>query len=480
MVRAVVKSRLHRLLAFALVVAGFGTAAVVQMTGASTGGAPLAPALSPVSAAPTGPPAPAGGWSVEYANGFGAPLGTAPGQDNTFFPNRNPARGCVTQQGHNDNEMENFTCGQTTVNPAVGMDLRCSYGAPPNAIRTGVPINYNCGEAHSQVVMPAGYNGFGWLDPYGSNRTVVAEIKVQFPPNFDSDPAFWGTGPYNTPSYGDEIDHFEGFGVGQAGNGTDCLNGNACAQVWTKQLATMPTIAVGQDGGGEDVSFASLGFNPAAAVHTYTVEYTGSTAMTWVDGKQATYVYPNAGSTVLNVGSHGTAQQSLKLTYAMRGGFLVHGVMAQDPVPTFNQPGQFHDMYVRSVAIYENTSANHAGIQSTNGTIPLIAPGTTVVGGPVTSSSTSSSLTTSTTSTLTTPTTSSTTSTPTSTSTTTTSTTTSTSTTSAPGEHRRHPCKYEHCHYKLESEHHGLEHGPVVHIRRSTGQPVITGGVAIR
>lgn len=340
-----------------------------------------------VSAQPNVPASalPSDGVQIEYGDGFGAQLTQFGGTDNTWFPNKDPLKGCVTQAGRHGNEMQNFTCNQVTVDPTVGMILTCSYGAPPNKIQPGVAINYACGEANSNPrSAPSGYNMFGWQDVAYTNRAVVQEIKFQFPPNYGSDPGWWGTGTYSgTGNNGDEIDNMEGFGWTQAANGTDCLNGNACAQTWQKQNITFPTMVRGTGSPhNENVTGASLGFNPAAAFHTYDVVYRGdtSTVSSYVDGKLIAYFWPSRGATFLPLGGRtGNSEvQDLKLTYAMRGGLSVNGVTLQDPVPTFNQPGQSHQMTIRSIAIYENTNANHAGMTSNSGTLPLIAPGTTV------------------------------------------------------------------------------------------------------
>lgn len=339
-----------------------------------------------MSATPDGPPAPAGGWSLEYADAFGSALKQAGGQDNTWYPSRYDSFGsglsCTAGRGFNSNEMQNFTCDHATVNPSTGLDLRCSYGAPANAYHYsgGATINYDCGTvAQRQYDTPPGYDMFSWTDPYGTTgRTIVAQTVVQFPPNYDSDPAFWGTGSYVNQN-GDEIDHFEGFGWGEAGNRTDCLNGNACAQTWQKQLITMPTVVNASGNRSEDASGQNLGFNPAAGLHTYDTVYAGSSISEYVDGRPVAYSYPPPATNPWTVGSHSTELQGTILAYAMRGGTIsVGGVKIADPVPTFNQPGQYHDMIVRSVSFYENASANNAGSISTDGHLPLVAPGTTV------------------------------------------------------------------------------------------------------
>ncbi|HET9098332.1 MAG TPA: RICIN domain-containing protein [Candidatus Saccharimonadales bacterium] len=357
------------------------------VTSGSGGGTTSSPTSATVSATPMGPAAPTGGWQLEYADAFGSKLTQEGGQDNTWFPNRynefNDGMSCGADRGFNSNEMENFTCGQVNVDPTVGAILTCSYGAPANpyTYSGGSKINYNCGDIMQNAVnTPAGYNMFSWMDPYNSGREVVAQIQVQFPPNYDADPGFWGAGSYANGQNGDEIDNFEGFGWGEAGNATDCINGNACALTWQKQEITMPTLVQAGNHGDDIEGGTTLGFNPASGIHTYdTVYYPNNTISEFVDGRLIAYNYPYPG-TVFTPGSRTPELQNVQVSYGMRGGFAEKpsGVMIPDPVPTFNLPGESHNMIVRSVSFYENKSANNAGMVTTNGKLPLIAPGTTV------------------------------------------------------------------------------------------------------
>lgn len=326
---------------------------------------------------------PARGWKLEYADAFGAPLGTGSGQDNTFFPNRSPTSGCVTQRGYNPTEMENFTCGQVSVNPRTGMILTCSYGAPPDSIRYpgGSAINYDCGAAVSNgISMPAGYDGFSWLDNYASSsRTVVVEAKIQFPANYSADPAWWGAGPYApSPHDGDENDWIEGWGWGSSSS--TCSNGSSCALNWADQAITQPTIGVSAGGAQRYSTGASYGFDPSAALHTYDVLYRDNdTVQAYVDGRLLKWTSCNCTSFTPN--PHRPEYLDTILSYAMRGGFTTSsGSVEQDPVPTFDRAGQSHTMRVRSVAVYQNASAGNAGMKQSDGstTFPIIAPGTTV------------------------------------------------------------------------------------------------------
>src|SRR5262249_39813716 len=73
-----------------------------------------------VSPVPSGPSTPTGGWSVQYADAFGAPLGIAPGNDNTLRVYEGP--------GYNSDEMEVFRPSAVSVGPE-GLRLSCTFTA---------------------------------------------------------------------------------------------------------------------------------------------------------------------------------------------------------------------------------------------------------------------------------------------------------------------------------------------------------------
>jgi hypothetical protein len=290
---------------------------------------------STVSAGPSGPPTPASGWSIAYADAFGAPLGTGPGHDNTFFANNCGLR--INCSGFNANELEVMN-PSAVLQTAEGLKLTCTY---TQAAQSPGAKHYVCGTVRGQAEghFP-GYSFFRWSP--GKGQTLVFQAVAKFPPNTDeADPAWWSSGP---PWNDTEIDFFEGGGWSfqhTTGWKTDPL--------FTAWFAR-PLLTASSPG------FAS---DPSLAYHTYTFQLSAkNTYSVWIDGvRQAWATDVGPASPDLS------AKTTLVLSYALRtctpckSGFL----------------GGSREFDVRSVAVYEDRA--HAGVGTENGGL---APGTVV------------------------------------------------------------------------------------------------------
>jgi hypothetical protein len=315
---------------------------------------------------------PSGGWTLEYGDAFGSPSLEQGGQDNTYYPNVYPS--CAAHEGfETSQEIENFTCNQVSTNPATGLKLTCSYGAPAGAESGGPQINYDCGAvleaANHQPT--SGYQAFTWKDPIGSGNTIAVQWEWQLPPDYQFDPAIWGTGGYSgaDSSSGDEIDNIEAFGWG----GTS----------WTSSgtAYTFPTIVGGT---GNYLYFDKINFDPSVGMNTYTIVYNGSsnTYQSYINNTEIDH-----GA----ISSTGPEYQSEIWSMAMRGGsgWGCSGSCG-DPVSGFTSGS--HSLQIRYVGYYEDTAhagqgvavqkcsdppCNDGGNIESGGTPPLIAPGST-------------------------------------------------------------------------------------------------------
>jgi hypothetical protein len=305
-----------------------------------------------VSSAPWGPAAPSGGWALEYGDGFGAPLGTGPGQDNTVWPSRVTGN-CTNNPGFNSNEMEVFNCSQVSTD-ANGLELACSYA--PNV---AAGKNYSCGAIETDgQAHPAGYRLFNF-EP-GQGQEWALQITTKFPPDTgEADPGWWAS----TPRWDWEWDMFEGFGA-QGGKGGGWCSGNYVGTTDpTFIYSTHPVTSTS----GDSYICRDEGFDPSAGFHTYTtVYYPNSTMSEWIDGRAVTWTYGDGkSSTVLSVGSPPAAMGGLILSYSLRN------VVVGNSDPYFTSGTRYWT--TRSIAVYENASAN-----GTNTVNPEIAPGTQV------------------------------------------------------------------------------------------------------
>lgn len=288
-----------------------------------------------VSRAPLGPTTPASGWSVVYADAFGAPLGKGRGHDNTWFPN-NCTR-TTNCPGFNEDEMEVMNPSAVSEG-AQGLRLSCTYSAKAqyaSNVRSRTPKHYVCGMLRGQNDGLRGYRFFTWSP--GRGQTLVFEAVAKLPPNTgEADPGWWTNGP----PWGDtEVDFFEGGGASErhtSGWRTDGL--------YTAWFAP-PMLTANKWGFSED---------PSLAFHTYTFEITPqNTYSVWIDGQ------PQPWAT--NVGpAHPdrSARLTLILSYALRECHCRTGFTSGT-----------REFDVKSVAVYEDTA--HRGVGIENGGLPV-------------------------------------------------------------------------------------------------------------
>lgn len=287
-----------------------------------------------VSATPAGPANPSGGWSVVYADAFGAPLGTAAGDDNTWFPNNCSTSGNCT--AFNSNETEVMNPDAVSQSPGQ-LKLTCTYTA---AAQSPGGKHYVCGTARGLTENVSGYRFFKWAA--GKGQTLVFQIVAKLPENTgEADPGFWSDGP---PWNDTEFDFFEAGGWGSqhtTGWKTDAL--------YTAWFAS-PHIEATKFG---------FSFDPVAAYHTYTTEiFPDGTFSEWIDGALqpwATRVGPASPDL--------QAKDGLVLSYGLR--------TCAECKSGFTSGSREFD--VKSVAVYEDAAHKGTGIEGGG-----IAPGTAV------------------------------------------------------------------------------------------------------
>jgi hypothetical protein len=320
------------LLALALAVAGVVAIVLSQSGGGSGRGAAPARAHT-VSPAPTGPPTPPGGWSLVYADAFGAPLGSAAGEDNTWFANNCSSHGNCS--GFNDDELEVMNPSAVTQS-ADGVRLSCTHTAAAQA-----PGNkhFVCGTLRGLAEGLPGYSFFRWSP--GKGQTLVFQAVAKLPPNTgEADPAWWSNGP---PWNDTEADFFEAYGAG-----SEHTSGWRTDSLYTAWFAP-PLIR------GTKVGFAT---DPSQGFHTYTFELKpNNTYSVWIDGELqpwATDVGPASPDLA--------AKDALVLSYALRSCPCRSGFTAGT-----------REFDVRSVSVYEDRRHDGVGVENRG-----IAPGTTV------------------------------------------------------------------------------------------------------
>jgi hypothetical protein len=287
-----------------------------------------------VSATPTGPAAPAGGWSVVYADGFGAPIGNGAGQDNTWFPNN-----CALSSncaGFNTDEMEviNPSAASET---AEGLKLTCTYTA---AAQEPGKKHYVCGTVRGQAEgkLP-GYSFFKWSP--GKGQTLVFQAVAKLPPNTgEADPGWWTNGP---PWNDTEVDFFEGGG---ASSGQ--VTGWRTNPLYTAWFAS-PHVTANKQGFTVD---------PSLAFHTYTFEIAANnTYSIWIDGVPQPWA-TNVGPVKPDLAEKAT----LILSYALRECGCKSGFTSGT-----------REFDIKSVSVYEDKAHKGVGIENEG-----IAPGTAV------------------------------------------------------------------------------------------------------
>jgi hypothetical protein len=298
-------------------------------------------AAAVVNATPTGPGAPAGGWHVAFADGFGAKLGTEPGQDNFWFANRgccsdNPAKDF---DGDNTNELEAYNSSQVSVN-SNGLQLTDAYAPNREPAEGPYPVrNYVSGTVRTMPV--AGYQPFTWKP--GGGETWAFECVCKMPPYFQGlDVGWWTT----DKAWSDEVDFFESWTESQP-NASEALLGSA----WIYETQPLHSVE----------SWTSLWrrFDPSAAFHRYTTVITpNDTIEQYIDG---VHVYSYGPPSHLAA----EPQMFLILSNAIRSD------NGSDPDAQFTSGSRAFQ--IRSIAVYED--GNHAGKGVTGGGV---APGTTV------------------------------------------------------------------------------------------------------
>jgi hypothetical protein len=356
--------------------------------GASTAGT--------VSSVPDGPSAPIGGWTLDYGDAFNDPIctsttGSCPaGDDNTWWPNRNSGV-CSSVGGDNtQDDPQVFNCDEVSVN-SNGLNLDCNY-TPGIATPSGYPAsNYTCG--YLQSVSPvSGEKNFAWKP--GGSDTWAFQIVAKFPPNTgEADDSWWSWDPTSKTSgnYG-EIDFYEAFG-GSAGPGGTWTQANTSTKEASGGysnghiLLTDPawiyegnyTLQAENDFEAYckalscQSTYGYLGFDPSAAYHTYTtVIYPNNTMAEYIDGQIQAWEYvPAGGSSYTGAGGTLTGPPS-ELSSVEQGLVIEYGLRDDtdgDPDPYFTSGTRVYD--IRSVSVYENTTANGANAYNKG-----LAPGT--------------------------------------------------------------------------------------------------------
>ncbi len=299
-----------------------GGGSTTSSSGATSSGGSSG-ATSYVNPAPTGPATPTGGWAVDFADDFNAPLGTGPGQDNYWYPsqswNTNPDADVA---GDNSYETEVYNASQVSVSGGL-LSLTAVYQVTAGGSYVSGIVTSPTGRA--------GYQGFTWTP--GDGSTWAFEIVCQWPVNTgELFNAWWSS---TESGWSDERDFFEGHTT-QAGIDTDWI------------YVTSPVT--------QDYYETTLGFDPSAAMHRYT--YAVNSDQSWsfyIDGALQTWVGKNG---VSPIESSVDAPMELIINYALSAVTFTSGSR------TF---------LVDSVAVYQDEA--HAG-QSTAG--GGIAPGTVI------------------------------------------------------------------------------------------------------
>jgi hypothetical protein len=319
--------------------------------------APAPDALGSVNAAPTGPAAPAGGWHVAFADGFGAPLGTDPGQDNFVYPNQNIC--CDPYEDHhgnNTNELEVYNASQVRVG-GEGLELIDRYSPNRAPAEGAYPVrNYLSGAVSTQSQYSAGgWRPFTWKP--GEGETWAFECNCMLPVNSPLsgvDPGWWST----DVKWTNEIDFFEEWGWG-AGCGSLLLTSCYTGVAWIYKMYPLETIESYRD-------LYSM-FDPSAGFHRYTtVIYPNNTLSEYIDGQLQRWVGINGIAPAPP--EFNKTRMSLLLTNAIRD---QKGMTGPNPYPGFSSGTR--TFTARSIAVYEDGA--HAGQNVSGGGV---APGTAI------------------------------------------------------------------------------------------------------
>lgn len=353
-----------------------GTVRVVIRATNDSGSASASSVLSgagprTVSRTPNGPATPRGGWSVAYADAFGAPLGTGPRQDNTVWPSRIKGD-CTNNPGFASDEMEVFNCSQATVGPD-GLKLTCQY-----APHIAAGANYNCGAISTGGAKPSAnpaprYRLFRFMPGHGQEWAI--QIIAKFPPNTgEADPGWWML----DPTWTWELDMFEGWGWTAGAGGTWCHPAGDSSWVgvtdptWIFDTSTRAQIA-GDQMLCRDAQPSP--FDPSAGYHTYTtVIYPNNTVSEYIDGHIQVWDYvPHGGTSHVDAETLIGPPPTLPRTY---GGLVISYALRDlatgNPDPYFTSGTR--SLSVRSIAVYENAPAGGANTVNAG----LVAPGTSL------------------------------------------------------------------------------------------------------
>jgi hypothetical protein len=309
-----------------------------------------------VNKQPTGPAIPAGGWSVPFADGFAAPLGTGAGQDKFWLPNRFSEKPIgENQPGSNSNELQVYNASQVKVG-AQGLELDMTY-SPKCGISYGTEKNYLGGMAQgvNRTTMPAGYDYFQFL--LGAGSTFAFEFVCKFPLNTgEMNNAMWAL----AAPWLQEFDFWEAWGWNTHENPEVIYNGGT---TW---------LSLGEKSAGETFKQGEqqLGrqFDPSSSFHRYTiVVFPNNTFSMHIDGvlqKKS------------NAGPFNTFPESGVIGPVKEVNAVYMGLILQNAARDFetNFTSGTRTFYVRSTAVYQDTA--HFGAHTIGGGL---APGTVLV-----------------------------------------------------------------------------------------------------
>jgi hypothetical protein len=255
-----------------------------------------------VSSKPAGPAAPAGGWSVAYADAFAGPA-----LDGSWKANTN-RQGCCG----NANEIATEKPSEVKLG-SEGLSLQCE----PNLSEGKL---YACSGVSSDTP-----KGFRWKANLG--QTLAFQVVAKWPPrDGGEDPGWWSM----DGSWTSELDFFEGWEWGQE-------EYFAGVPVWIgKTNTTADTVS------HEAYKLKSEAPNPELGFHTYTTVLKPNDELEeYWDGQ---YKW-----TVQAPPAENTPWMNLVLTHALRVATRMTGVSGFD---------------VRSVAVYEDGAHDGVGVEN--------------------------------------------------------------------------------------------------------------------
>ena len=319
-----------------------------------------------VSSTPLGVPAPSTGWTPVFADGFNAPLGTAPGNDNLWFPNEPGIGAYPTTPSYADNGFDTNAYASSQVTESNNQLLETATYSPDilNAVGNHVQANYLSGmvattttnwESCSKTRKVNCYQGWDWIPAPGA--TWAFQIQAQFPVNSgEMFNAFWSTND-STTSWSNERDFFEGR------TSTSVMRASSPSDVIIDSDWIYQTSQILQDIFFQDFE-TQLGFNPSTAMHTYTyVVYPNQSWSFYIDGAEQMWI--GGGTGVAPPRTSSVVPLELRINYALNANTFTSGSR------TFA---------VNSVAVYEDSlTAGLPGHPYSSGT--LIAPGTQIASG---------------------------------------------------------------------------------------------------